>query len=238
MKYISKIAFAIILSLTFFACSEDDNKLEETQLVDNSETIAKLINSFDLVVKQSVANPKLSDEKLDELFIEESKRSGLNILETNVENISAKSNSNDLTFSNEYQTFSNEIENADNFSTKEEFKNNLTDLNTRVLNSDILIAEKQLLIDNIGFMIAFVDWMGTLENNQSAKSSLEFKCDGWWSCWGKCTSAVIGGGLTGGLGGCGIGAAAGLGILSIPGCGVGAIIGGIGGALTGAAAVC
>ncbi len=241
----NKIKYAfflmLVLAMGFNSCSvEDDNKLEETQLVDNSETIAKLINSFDLVVKESVANPNLSDEELDELFIEESIKNGLNILETNLENTSVKSNSEGLTFSNEYLNFSNEIENAGSFSTKEEFKNNLTDLNTSVLKSDILIAEKQLLIDNIGFMIAFVDWMETLENNQSSKSSfvLRSDCDGWWTCWGKCTSGVIGGGLTGGLAGCGIGAAAGLVVLSIPGCGVGAIIVGIGGALTGAAAVC
>jgi hypothetical protein len=55
---------------------------------------------------------------------------------------------------------------------------------------------------------------------------------GWWSRWGRMTSAVVGGTLAGALGGAAAGSA--ISFLGIVG---GAIVGGIGGALTGAATV-
>jgi len=155
--------------------------------------------------------------------------------------------------------FSNEIQNANNFLTKEEYKDNLNNLNSSVLNSSISIEEKQILVDNIGFMVAFVDWIDSLESSHSNKSSLFAKsdCDGWWSCWGSCAAGTIGGAITGAIAGCGVGgsvgAAAGAaigsyvaGIGAVPGGGIGAVAGctagglagAIGGGLTGAAAAC
>lgn len=183
----------------------------------------------------------------------------MTIVEINTSDDAVKSSNENLTFSDEYLVFSNEIQNANNFLTKEEYKDNLNNLNSSVLNSSISIEEKQILVDNIGFMVAFVDWIDSLESSHSNKSSLFAKsdCDGWWSCWGSCAAGTIGGAITGAIAGCGVGgsvgAAAGAaigsyvaGIGAVPGGGIGAVAGctagglagAIGGGLTGAAAAC
>lgn len=258
MKNILKFTFVLFLSLSFFSCSEDTDA-EQIDLVDNSENINKIINSFDVVVNKSIQNPSLSSEKLGELFIEESRNRGIRIVEVNT-NSFAKTSEEASTFSSEYLDFSSQIQNASGFLTKEEYKNSLTQLNSDVLNSTISIEEKQILVDNIGFMTAFVDWMDTLESQTASKSSFLAKsdCDGWWSCWGKCVAGTIGGAITGAVAGCGVGAgvgaAAGAAIAAIPsagiaapvGAGVGAVVGcvgggvvgAIGGGLTGAATFC
>ena len=140
----------------------------------------------------------------------------------------AKTNEETSTFSSEYLNFSSQIQNANSFLTKEDYKTSLTELNSAVLNSSISIEEKQILVDNIGFMTAFVDWMDTLETQNANKSSFIAKsdCDGWWSCWGKCVAGTIGGAITGAIAGCGVGAgvgaAAGAAIAAIPSAGTAA----------------
>lgn len=75
------------------------------------------------------------------------------------------------------------------------------------------------------------------------------RCNSWWSSWGKCATGIIGGWITGAIGGCaglgGVGAAAGaivgpegVPIGAVAGCVVGGIVGEIGGALVGAATSC
>ncbi|EIM78709.1 hypothetical protein A3SI_01466 [Nitritalea halalkaliphila LW7] len=113
MKNIFKFTLALFLSLNFFSCSED-NDFEQIDLVDNSENINKIINSFDVVVNKSIQNPSLSSEKLGELFIEESRNRGIRIVEINT-NSFAKTSEETLTFSNEYLAFSSQIQNADIF---------------------------------------------------------------------------------------------------------------------------
>lgn len=242
MKNILKFTFVLFLSLNFFSCSEDTDAVQ-IDLVDNSENINKLINSFDVLVKKSIQNPSLSNEKLGELFIEESRNRGLSIFEVNT-NSFAKTSEETSTFSIEYLAFSSQIQNANSFLTKEEYKTSLTQLNSDVLNSTISIEEKQILVDNIGFMNAFVDWMDTLETQTANKSSFLAKsdCDGWWSCWGKCAAGTIGGAGAGALAGA-VAPAAGctlvLPVIGTVACGtVGGIVGGISGGLTGAAASC
>jgi len=258
MKYISKIAFAIIL--TIFACSKEQQD-DQVSLIDNSENINKLINSFDIVLKEYISNPNLSEDSLGNLFIEESRKNGLRIIEIEQNSDLDKSNDNNTVLSNEYVRYSNTIKKANTFATKEEYKNSLHNLYNDVIGSNISIEEKQSLVDNIGFMLAFVDWMGTLENSVSKAnlvSKAENECDGWWSCWGKCVAGTLGGVLTGALGGCGVGAgvgaaagaaiaavpslgiatAAGAGVGAVVGCAAGGIVGAIGGGLTGAAASC
>lgn len=61
----------------------------------------------------------------------------------------------------------------------------------------------------------------------------EIEGGSWWTSWGKCAAGTVGGILTGGLGGAGIGSA-----VPVIGTGVGAVVGAIGGGLTGAAAAC
>lgn len=255
MKHLSKTLFTVLLSLIFFACSEDIPN-NQVNLVDNSKNINKIIGSLDLVFKKSIENPKLSDEELGKLFIEESERSGLTVVEIKPNDPTAKSSTENSTFSDEYLDFSSQIQNTRNYPTKEEFKNSLFELHNDVLNANISIEEKQILADNISFMTAFVDWMNTLETqtankySSSKKSNSESDCDGWWSCWGQCVAGTIGGALTTALEGCGIGAAVGGAASAVPslglatpvgivgGCAIGGALGAIGGGLSGAAESC
>lgn len=55
----------------------------------------------------------------------------------------------------------------------------------------------------------------------------------WWRSWGKCASAICGGGITGALGGAAAGS-----VVPALGTSIGAVIGAVGGGLSGAAAGC
>jgi len=84
-------------------------------------------------------------------------------------------------------------------------------------------------------MVAFVDWMETLEGkyfgqNDNPTIAMFSKRKSWWDRWGKCAAGAIGGGLTGGVAGCGVGGGIGVAV----GGGVGAVAEGVG-ALPGAA---
>ncbi|QTE21249.1 hypothetical protein [Polaribacter cellanae] len=144
------------------------------------KTFKKLITSFDVVLKTSIKNPKLTNDKLGELFIEESKNRGLSIVEVNSSYL-AKNNKQNLQYSDEYFEFSSQIQNANGFSTKEEYKTSLAILNTDALNSSIPIEEKQILVDNIDFITAFIDWMNETNIQTVNKSTFLTKseCDGW-----------------------------------------------------------
>ncbi len=249
MKHLSKITIALILSLTFFACNEDQ-LAEQQNLVDNSENISKLIKSFDLTLKKSIENTNLNETELGDIFINESKKQGLKIVDMSLNNHLAKTDE-EVSFSNEFIEYSNTIAQTNSYGTKEEYKNYLMDLNNEVLNSNIAVLEQQILVDSIGIMIAFVDWMGTLdEANSEERLLLRSECEGWWDCWGKCVAGTLGGGVTGSVAGCGVGAAVGaaVGTVAAPGpgtaagavggCAAGGILGAIGGALSGAADHC
>lgn len=265
---LQKFILVFCISLFTIGCSTDnideqpvenldniDQKLiQQEELMDNSENIRKLIGSFDFLLKKSISNPKLSDEDLGSLFIEESKKNGLRIVKIQ------QNQNNHPVFSKEYIYLSNSLQKTNNYDTKEEYRNSLTSLQRDVINSKMSIEEKQLLVDTIGFLVEFTDWMEALKDSNLIKfNSINKKdCDGWWSCWGSCVAATVGGALTGGVAGCAVGGAvgatAGAAIAGIPsagiatpvGAGVGAvvgcvgvgIVGAIGGGLTAASSSC
>lgn len=248
MKYISKIALTLIATVFIFSCSNEDNTLENPNVKADTESIAKLINAFDKTYKYSnEVKAKNKTIDLDKYFLSQVQTSGL---DANIKTVSGSSkiNSEETSYSNEYIIFINDIINTNNFVSKDGYINNLNFLNNEVTESQISNEEKQILVNKIAFMEAFVDWTETIENNNQKSSFMSKKvdddddCDGWWSCWGSCVAGTIGtaigGAATGGL----APAAACTVVLPVVGtvaCGtVGAIAGGVSGALTGAATFC
>jgi len=61
----------------------------------------------------------------------------------------------------------------------------------------------------------------------------EIEGGSWWSSWGKCAAGTLGGAITSGLAGAGVGSA-----VPVIGTTIGGVAGVIGGALVGAAASC
>lgn len=246
MKKLLKITSVFLLSIMLFSCSKEQQN-EQVSLVDNSEKIKNLISSFDATFKQSISNPKLNNNELGDIFINDARNRGLKIikLEEN-QNLAKKANA---TFSNEYKNFSIKISQTGNYTKKDDYTNDIANLRKEIILSNIPIEEKQLLIDNINLMTSITDWMSTLKSPYASKSSIACE-EGWWKCWGQCVAGAFGGAVSGAFGGCitagGLGAFIGLEIGGIPGlfagfvggCLVGEIVGGVTGGLLGAAASC
>jgi len=247
MKRILKITYAIVLTALLFACSKEQ-EAEQISLIDNTQNISKIINSFDVTLKKAIINPKLKKEELGNIFINEARNNGLKINKFD-ENKFLVKNNNTL-FSKGYTNFAIRLSQTGNYLTKEDYINDLAKLRNEVVVSDISIEEKQLLVDSMGLMTAFSDWMSTLKSPYASKTAYVSCDDGWWSCWGKCVAGTLGGAVSGAFGGCvgagGVGALIGSlaggfpGSLAgfVAGCFVGEIVGGISGALIGAAASC
>jgi len=238
MKYFSKIAFTIILSLSIFSCTKDGSPIVNNQLVDNSEVIAKIISSFDSTIQKIKTSNKLSDEKIGNIFFREAKNQGLTVKHNNTLNKNIDSYEQS---SKEYKEFALELIDASSFSSKDGYLNHLTNLLENVENSNLIISEKQVLVDNILLTKAFVNWLDTL--TPTNKSNVLNKTEtSWWSSWGKCVAGILGGAGTGALTFGFAGAVAGTVTLPIIGTvaagTVGAIGGAISGGLTGAALAC
>ncbi len=235
MRKIFKIT--IMSMLLFFV-----NCQKEEMFENKSNDIDKLITSFDNTLQKFNSNNQLSEGELNVIFIEECKEQGLEILNKNEKR---------MNYSKEFVLLSDQIKDTYKFDSEKDYKNYLLSIKKELNRTKLLDDEKLLISNRIETMIAFVNWMQTLEKNKEIKSNLKerrgkkgknkgtkSKKKSWWKRWGKCVAGTLGGAITGGLGGCGIGSAAGLGFGSVPGCGVGAVVGGIGGGLTGAAASC
>lgn len=94
--------------------------------------------------------------------------------------------------------------------------------------NQISSSDKEALLLYISSYRTAIDFM--VSNQGSFKNA---QVAAWWSNWGKCAAAIVGGAATGALtGAIGASAAPGVGTL------VGAVLGGIGGGLTAAVASC
>ena len=146
MINLSKIAFTICLSLLFFTCNENDNKLQEEQLIDNSETIKKIINIYDHTIKATYGSKKNSEKEISSIFLKEAEKQNLLIKQTN--NTLRKSKSYYDQSSEEYKQFAKIIVSASKYSSKKEYQKHLYNLLENVKNSNINISEKQILVVN------------------------------------------------------------------------------------------
>ena len=221
------------LGLILFSCTKEDIETNE-QLIDNSQSIAKMIESLDYTLQKSLTNPNLGNNELQQIFLDDAKSRGLTII--NVESQESRFYTSQL--SADYYSIADQITTVKQFSSKAAYKDYLIGINDQIKTSNLLLTEKQWLMDEINFMIAFVDWMESV-NIFNAKT--EGEDGGWWDSWGQCVAGTVGGYFTGAVAGCGVGAAVGSpgGPLGIGiGCAAGGATGAVGGALTGAATFC
>lgn len=236
------LPFLFLSSMIIFLISCSDESFNNTNELNsfnksNSNNIDAIISSFDFTV-QSAIESNLSDKRLGEIFISNLQLNG-------VDTFTISKDVSNIELSEDYWIIANQISNTNIWKSSDSYKNKLVDLKSSLDNYDLSEMEIRITNDNIDFMIAFVDYMSTLDYNNLTKSD----CDGWWDCWGRCAAAIIGGAIIGAIGGCGsiggVGAAIGsfggppgVAIGAIVGCVVGGAAGLIGGALTGAAAGC
>lgn len=243
----TKICLLSTVSMLFFIrCTEIPDESYEG-LIDNSEKIQKVIEGFDVSLKEYISSDlKLSDEELSDFFIKELVNLNTEILEIGQTSPNLRSIPNNLQLSNEYYDMSATIRNTNLHSTNQAYQNSIISLEELVKFSNLALHEKQILIDNIRFMDSFVNWM---QHTETAYGTYSSSCTGWWSCWGKCAAGAIGSGITGGIGGCATGGMVGgavgtvvpgvgnaVGIIS--GCVAVGVIGIVGGGLVGAATFC
>lgn len=237
------LPFLFLLSMIICSISCSDDSINDTSELNtlnksnNNNNIDAIISSIDFTIQTAIES-NLSDDRLGEIFISNLQLSG-------VDTFTISNDVSDIELSEDYWIIANQIGNADIWESSDSYKNNLIDLKSNLDNYNLSEMELRITNDNIDFMIAFVDYMSSLEYNNLAKSD----CDGWWDCWGRCAAAIIGGAIIGAIGGCGsiggvgaaigsIGGPPGIAIGAVVGCVVGGAAGLIGGALTGAAAGC
>lgn len=231
------------------------NHVEESPLrdslgiVDNSQHIEKIIQSFDATLEAFISSD-LNENELGEFFLTEAKSLGVDLihLETELAHARVANSSNSL--STEFIQYSEVIANPIAFESDADYIRRLKYLSQDVKKSKLVIAEKQVLVDNMMFMESFVGWMGRVDDKYNPLGQIDvFGCSGWWSCWGRCAAGTAGGAILGGITGCGVGGGVGAAVGSvIPGAGTAAgaisgcaaigLAGIIGGGLSGAAEYC
>jgi len=237
MKYLSKMGFAIALSMIFYACNKEVHSTSNELLQINTEEIQKIIEVLDQTYNYSIINKGNKGEEMDidQFFIKNMNEKGLNIT-----TISKGLKPNSKKLSKEFKTFEFLIADSTSFSSKDDYLSHLIILEESIRESNISFVEKELLINKIAFMNAFVSWLDAIQEQNLTKSPMSNKreCEGWWSCWGKCTASVLGGAGTGALAGALVPAASCTLIVPVIGtvaCGtIGRIVGGLSGALTAA----
>lgn len=220
-------------------------------LVDNSENIKKIINSFDKTLTLLMESEfELSEAEVENFFINEAKSSGLEIISMKSQNPNAKLNLREIGYSDEYHYYASLIASPSSFNSGSVYSASLNTAISEVRRADMPQNERQILVDNMMFMDSFVNWMDYRNNlSPGAGNTVVFGCDGWWACWGRCTAGTIGSSLMGGISSCGVGAMVGGGVGTIVpgvgtaaglvgGCAAAGVLGVIGGAMVGGATFC
>lgn len=157
--------------------------------------------------------------------------------------LSSKSNSSERLPENVREV----VRNAQNALQKSEsyaaYKEHLREAQQAVLNEDWSRGQKEQALT---YLVVMEETMGFLKSNQHLAKQASGAAvtadgqlvaaseEGWWDSWGRCAAGTLGGMGTGAL----VGAAAGTTIPEPMTTGAGAVIGGISGGLTGAAAAC
>lgn len=130
------------------------------------------------------------------------------------------------------------------------YLNEINSLNNQILSLDISDESKTYLLTTIGMHAGLVDYLDDIEVLRRVPSSDFYaqtyatagapKCDGWWSCWGRCAFSVVGSAGMGAMSGAGIGGSGCTLVLPVVGtvtCGAaGAVVGAVFGGMAGSRA--
>ncbi|MFC4874569.1 hypothetical protein [Negadavirga shengliensis] len=244
----------IVCLLFLMGCSgfEDDLALESSDgLVDNSENIQKMIQSFDKTLAALLeGETELSEEDLGDIFLKEARDAGLEIVSYKDHHPNARTSSDGIVYSDAFYDYSRLIAQPTSYNSSGGYSVSLSNAITEVRYSNMPLYERQILVDNMMFMDSFVNWMNYANYTYTGGGyTVIMGCDGWWSCWGRCAAGTMGSALTGAIVGCGVGAAVGGAVGTvvpgvgtatgvIVGCAAAGVIGLVGGGMEGAAKYC
>lgn len=231
--------------------SNDLNFAKSSSFVASNQSNQKILDLLEDTVSQKLQNIELSNEQLGDYFEEYLGEREIETVDTSTEKTEPYIQFNQQELN--YLAFiENDIFNHD---TPSDYIISLTAKKESLRkDGDITEPHKAVIMDYFTFQIDFVNWMEYIDleyNDIETKS-----CCQWWDDWGRCAAAIIGGALTGGVGGCaggaGVGAIIGAAATSwtgifgfagaaggaIIGCIAGGVAGAIGGGLTGAVVAC
>ncbi|ESU18933.1 hypothetical protein FCR2A7T_23390 [Flavobacterium cauense R2A-7] len=237
-----KIILSALIAITLsgiYSCSNDSDSKEATTNVSsnriddikpNKEYISKIILSIAETaefIKQNEGR-QFSQEDIN-IYVKE--RLQVNGAPVSYEPIRPAN------CSERFYTEAALIANASVFEDEFKYFDFLNKKENEIINSDLSLEEKQVLVEEIEFQRQLVNAISALDTKYNGTVA-----KGWWKGWGKCVSSILGGAVTGattlGLAGAAVGTVALPVVGTVSAGAVGAIGGGIGGALTGAAAGC
>lgn len=129
---------------------------------------------------------------------------------------------------------------------EDDYLRKLRTLKGEIIASGLSPATKSTLLTRVVLNEELVKYLDNADqaarNSEDEDDDNEEECSGWWECWGKCVTGILGGAATGALTFGFAGAA--VGTITLPVLGtvsagtVGAIAGGVAGGLTGATSSC
>ena len=129
---------------------------------------------------------------------------------------------------------------------EDDYLRKLRTLKGEIMASGLSPATKSTLLTRVVLNEELVKYLDNADqvarNSEDEDDDDEEECSGWWECWGKCVTGILGGATTGALTFGFAGAA--VGTITLPVLGtvsagtVGAVAGGIAGGLTGATSSC
>ncbi|WP_321300293.1 hypothetical protein [Marinifilum fragile] len=247
-KILLALSLLVTLSCIIYSCDNDKVKIEEDEQIALSdyksyeETLKSDLNSLAenlRIQKSNFTNREIVYQSTMEYYGKDSKDFIYFNDEFNSVKVKSGQNSIKLTV---YQTkIVQDIENQlQESKSSEEFVAFLDKVFMDIYNdSSIEISEKETLLNYISTYKVSVEFIAdNLDVIQIQNGTKSVKAS-WWSSWGKCASAMLGGATAGGIAGGELGLKVGTLLASpVKGMVIGAVVGAIGGAAGAAAAAC
>lgn len=251
MQHKLKTLSLLIIIVLGFSCSHQDPNPPLVEV--NHKAIRQFIHFIDLMVETLANEPPKNNLQTTDILVskipEFEKRIGIKVQMSNSRGVSSArepiGTGGMPASATRRQLEEKIVENSRMSTSASDYLRKLAALEGEVRDSRISGVEKSELMTLVALNAEFVRYLDlkVLEITKSGKEvAPAMKCNGWWSCWGKCVSGTVGGAGLGVLTGAsygGVGCTMILPVVGTVACGtVGAIAGGIFGGLAGAAAAC